>query len=246
MHHGASDPTAAARGQLLQGSPASTADKESARRELLRLLQRLVETPSDINQHLYTLCDYAKRCQSIAELGVAAGTSTAALAWGLAAQAPEGKQLFSVDIDDCSAVEALALARRAGIDACFVQADSVSIDIPDVDLLFIDTWHCHGHLRRELRRHQRRVRRWIILHDTEIDGYTGESVRRGQDLIALHQATGYGIDELYRGLGFALDEFLAAEPEWRVERIFRHNNGLTVLRRNARAGTVGPDCQGLS
>jgi predicted O-methyltransferase YrrM len=246
MHHGASDPTTAPNGPLLPGHPASTADKDAARRDLVRLLQRYAETPSDINQHLYTLCDYAKRCQSIAELGVAAGTSTAALACGLAAQAPESKQLLCVDIDDCSAVEALALARRAGIDACFVQADSVSIDIPDVDLLFIDTWHCHGHLRRELRRHQHRVRSWIILHDTEIDGYTGESVRRGQDLIGLQQATGYSIDELYRGLGFALDEFLAAAPQWRIERIFRHNNGLTVLRREARAGSVGHDGQGLS
>lgn len=203
-----------------------------AYQELLRHLRHLVDTPSDINEHLYTLLDYAKRCRSIAELGVAEGVSTAALVAGLAAGSSSGKTLFCADIAPCGHVPALQLAPRIGIDARFVQANSATLQLPEVDLLFIDTWHCYGHLRRELTRHHPQVRRWIILHDTEIDGYVGEPVRLRQDLIALRNASGYSIDDLYCGLGQAVQEFLQVNPAWTLEQIFRHNNGLTVLRRS--------------
>lgn len=215
---------------------------KDAHRELVALLHRYVDTRNDINEHLYTLCDYAKRCSAVAELGVARGYSTAALAAGLAASESLVPTLFCVDIYDCANVEALTVARRAGISCRFVQANSATVTIPEVDLLFIDTWHCYGHLKRELTRHHGSVRQWIIMHDTTIDGYIGESVRRGDDLIALRQATGYSIDEMYCGLGMAIQEFLMTNPAWCIERIFHNNNGLTVLRRIGDGFAVGGAC----
>lgn len=207
---------------------ASPGDPGSA---LLALLHQNVETPGSINEHLYTLCDYAKRCTSVCEMGVFQGASTSALASGLMDNGSVKKQLLCIDTDDCSGVPALRLAPLCGIAATFVRGDSAKVEIPPVDLLFIDTWHCYGHLRRELARHHGRVAKWIILHDTAIDFYRGESVRMGEDLIALAERTGYTIDEMYRGLGGAIEEFLEGHPEWGVERVFPHNNGLTVLAR---------------
>lgn len=47
-----------------------------------------------------------------------------------------------------------------------------------VDMLFIDTFHVYGQLRRELARHHGSVSRYIVLHDTEVDKDPGEAVRR--------------------------------------------------------------------
>lgn len=60
----------------------------------------------------------------------------------------------------------------------------------DVDLLFIDTWHVYGHLKRELALHAPRVRRFIAMHDTEVDKDEGESIRMGYDIPA--QVVEYG------------------------------------------------------
>ena len=38
-----------------------------------------------------------------------------------------------------------------------------------VDLLFIDTFHVYGQLKRELARFEGQVRRYIAMHDTEVD-----------------------------------------------------------------------------
>ena len=203
----------------------------AASERLMHLLHEQAETPSSFNEHVYTLCDYARRSRSVCEMGVAQGTSTAGLVAGLYRNGAEEKRLLCIDMDDCSQVPALLLASELGIDAQFKRSNSAAIDIPAVDLLFIDTWHCYGHLRRELARHHGQVRSWIILHDTAIDGYRGESVRMGHDLIEMAKISGYSIDEIYRGLGFAIEEFLSEHQEWQVERIFSHNNGLTILRR---------------
>lgn len=53
-----------------------------------------------------------------------------------------------------------------------------------VDLLFIDTWHVYGHLKRELALHAPRVRKYIAMHDTTIDWEVGESIRMEYNILA--------------------------------------------------------------
>ena len=198
---------------------------------LTEYLYQLVDYPGDVNEHLFTLLDYAKRCESTCELGVRDGISTAALALGLAKNGKAQRRLLCVDIADCSGVRSLALARSSGIPAEFVQANSATIDLPEVDLLFIDSWHCYGHLRRELAKHHSQVRKWIIMHDTNVYGRFGEAVRWQSDLIKVAEDSGYSIDDVYKGLNFAVAEFLAATPEWTIEAVHEHNHGLTILKR---------------
>lgn len=192
------------------------------------------ETPSDINQHLETLRSYASRCESICELGVRGAVSTSALLYGLSQSTANTskKRLLSVDLTDCPKVKTLApIAAEYGINFKFEVCDSVKIDIPTVDLLFIDTWHVYAHLKRELAKHHSQVQKYIIMHDTEIDKIHGESVRMGQNIERMSKISGYPADEISKGLYPAIQEFLVTNKEWKIDVVLTNNNGLTILER---------------
>jgi hypothetical protein len=59
----------------------------------------------------------------------------------------------------------------------------------------------------------------------------GESIRAGWNTAQQAASSGYPESEIRRGLKPAIDEFLAAHPEWTVKEVFTNNNGLTVLQR---------------
>ena len=158
--------------------------------------------------------------------------STWAFLLGLAESDAPSKTMLGVDLMPCDYGPAIALGERAGVQLEFRQGDSASIDLPPRDLLFIDTWHVYAHLQRELNAHHASTRRYIILHDTQVDAVRGEALRLGQNTAALATETGYAKADIERGLQDAIAEFLEAhKAEWRVERVDRNNNGLTVLAR---------------
>ena len=101
----------------------------------------------------------------------------------------------------------------------------------EYDMTFIDTWHIYGHLKRELAKMAPYTRKYIVMHDTEIDKIKGESLRERHDIATKIRESGYTYQEITTGLGKAIDEFLLANSEWRIKYHFEHNNGLTVLER---------------
>ena len=205
----------------------------------------LCQTPSDINEHLPTLAKYASECSVIAEMGVSSVRSTWAFLKGLGDAPPGHKELFCVDIEDIFMGFVAHQADDAGIKLKFLKENSATVQFgKPVDLLFIDTWHVYGHLKRELQHHHENVRKYIILHDTEGDALLGETVRfwcdfgpeggsRGLKAYVKQMADkmGYTEDEAARGLKPALDEFLESHPDWEVHEVFSNNNGLTILKR---------------
>ena len=64
------------------------------------------------------------------------------------------------------------------------------IDVGPTDLLFVDTWHVYAQLKRELDTHGHHVRKYIVLHDTTLDGDKGTSVRKGWDTSYQARETG--------------------------------------------------------
>ena len=207
--------------------------------------ETLCRTPSDINEHLPTLAKYASECSVIAEMGVSSIRSTWAFLKGLCETSGESKELFCVDIEDIFMGFVTHKAQEAGIKLEFLKENSATVNFgKPVDLLFIDTWHVYGHLKRELAHHHANVRKYIILHDTEGDALLGETVRFWCDfgpegaskglkayVKRMADTMGYTEDESARGLKPALDDFLETHPEWKVHEIFTNNNGLTILRR---------------
>ncbi len=84
--------------------------------------------------------------------------------------------------------------------------------IEETDLLFIDSEHTATRLRKELEKFHRSVRRYIVLHDTDIYGTVGQD---GQP-----------------GLLLVIRSFCRQYPEWSVIYHTKEQYGLTVLSCN--------------
>ena len=117
------------------------------------------------------------------------------------------------------------------MNASFFEQSDLDCPLVNTDLLFIDTWHIYGHLKRELARWNESVNKFIILHDTTVDEWIGETVRVGWDALKQSRESGIPVEEIRKGLWPAVEEFLATNPEWKIELRLTNNNGLTVLSR---------------
>ncbi len=173
-----------------------------------------VAKPSDLNEHLVTLRRLASQCEHITEFAKTYQTSTLAfLAGGI------GK-LVNISPYDCPGCQANFIDKiRGRSEFVHLTADSKAIPpIETTDLLFIDSEHHAKQLRAELALHADSVRTWIVLHDTAKFGV------KGSDKGA--------------GLLIALDEFLAAHPEWSIVERYEFNHGLIVLQRGVAANVA--------
>ena len=69
------------------------------------------------------------------------------------------------------------------------------------------------------------------MHDTNVDGEFGESIRMNHDINREIIEWGYKEDEIRKGLKYAIMEFLGEHKEWIIEKELLNNNGLTILKR---------------
>lgn len=159
--------------------------------------------PHDINELLPILLGLAVNCKTVVELGFRSGRSTSAF---LAA----GSSVTSYDILPC-AKEVAVVKGLAGDRFTFHQGNSLKVDIPYCDMLFIDSYHTGTQLLAELKRHQDQVGKMIAMHDTKTFGEKGEDGKRG--------------------LVWAIQEFYKTTDEWKGKLHLPHNNGLSVLER---------------
>ena len=195
-------------------------------------LQQLIQTPSDINQHLQFLYQLSTSCDSILECGVRTVVSTWAFMSGLLDNKNTVKKLVCCDLIKSQTIAQVETAcNNAGIDFSFITGDDLTIPMTDFTMIFIDTWHIYGHLKRELNKMHPYAKKYIVMHDTEIDKVDGESIRCKWDTKQQSIDSGYPEEEIRCGLGKAVDEFLKEHPEWKLKIQFTHNNGLTVLER---------------
>lgn len=189
---------------------------------------------SDINEHMQTLFEYTKRCESVLELGVRECVSSWAFLKGLVENEKVKKRLICNDLYRSPQIDSvLAMSQKLECNTVFLEINDLHIDLQgeEIDLCFIDTWHVYGHLKRELKKFAPSTRKYIIMHDTEVDKEYGESLRCGLNIKSQSEATGIPEDEIRQGLGKAVQEFLDGNPEWTVDMVKKNNNGLTVLKR---------------
>jgi len=177
------------------------------------MFEALCKKESDINEHLPTLRDLAKECNHVTEMGVRYIVSTWAFIEGLEA----GKNLVSIDIThpavfggDLGAVH--TACNKKGINFEFRLGDTREIEIAETDLLFIDTLHRYGQIKAELAKHGNKAKKYIAFHDTTSFETKGEN----------------DIDE---GIWKAIEEFMVANPHWKIKHRYTNNNGLTILER---------------
>lgn len=200
----------------------------------IRIYQNLTRTPSDINEHLPTLSKYASECESVFETGVRGCISSWAFANGLLENNSDNKQktLFMNDIVLCDIQELLHETRDLPIKVDYEWKNNLELELTQTyDLTFIDTWHVYGQLKRELSKFAPMTNKYIIMHDTTVDEWIGETIRNGWDANAQSQTTGFPVEEINKGLWPAIDEFLLNNKDWVLHERFTNNNGLTILRR---------------
>jgi len=75
------------------------------------------------------------------------------------------------------------------------------------------------------------VKKYILLHDTTVDEYIGETIRGGHNAETQSKSSGIPVLEINMGLWPAVVEFLSNHPEWAIEKRYTNNNGLTILKR---------------
>ena len=197
-----------------------------------RNFEMLSRTPSDINEHLPTLFSYATQCESVIELGVRGCVSSWAFLYGLLHNNKHTKKILLNDITQCNVSELVNTARSLKVDVNYVWVNDLELQVDDMyDITFIDTWHIYGQLKRELDKFSKITKKYIIMHDTEIDGIQGETIRNSWDAVKQSQETGFTLEEINSGLQKAIDEFLESNKDWRIRAIFKNNNGLTILER---------------
>lgn len=189
-----------------------------------------------INEHLDTLYELAKECTSIIETGVESVISSWAFARGLRDNGKDTHYLTSIDVNYHPNIYNLRQACKAeGVTFTFRRGSDLDVVLPvSADMVFIDTFHVYEQLRRELERFCSVANKYIAMHDTEVDKVGGEVIRRRWNPFELAKESGYPLAGIMKGLGPALDEFLAVHKEWVIKKHYTHCNGLTVLER------VGP------
>lgn len=178
-------------------------------------------TPSDINQHLPTLANLATECEHITEMGVRDVVST----WAFLKGKP--KALRCYDMHKSPNIDfALQQAELAGIDMKFTEADVLKVEIEETDMLFIDTLHQYTQLKNELALHAGRVRKYIVFHDVITYGEKPEPASWQTPEIMKN----YVHND--RGLMPAIYEFLAANRQWKMKKMYTNNNGLLIIEKN--------------
>lgn len=166
--------------------------------------------------HLPTLRDLARHCQVCVEFGCKHGASATALLLGCPG--------LVVSYDIAETPRARQLKELAGIGWCYrLQDTRTADDVPDCDLLFIDSLHTYAQVKAELQRHAHRVSRYLVFHDTITFGSVGAVDESGKAVPGV------------LGIRPAIDELMIADPSWRIARHDTHSHGLLVLARQCTA-----------
>jgi hypothetical protein len=197
---------------------------------LLQAYIQKVYRTSDINEHLPILRELAQNCSSIVECGVQNHVSSYAFAVGLLGK-PNNRLIMIDPYRSTDIISFVMACKQEEVNAEFWCMSDLECSRIDVDMVFIDTWHIYGQLKRELEVWHPHARRYIVMHDTTVDEWDGESIRGNFNAESQSKSSGFPVDEIRKGLWPAIEEFLAAHPEWRLERRYVNNNGLTILQR---------------
>jgi hypothetical protein len=187
-----------------------------------QIFQEKKEYPSDINEHLDTFRKYSEQCESVIEMGVRGIVST----WGFMMGKP--KKMVGIDITHPSEFggnlnEVYQIARENDIHYEFRLQNTLTCEIEECDLLFIDTWHDFLHLKKELYRHHTKVKKFLIFHDTATFAFKDEPLY--DDYVNEREET-----NLPKGLVSAINEFCLNNPHWHLHERYANNNGITVLK----------------
>lgn len=124
-----------------------------------------------VAKYMDTFYSFAKNCNGhIAEIGVNKIVS----AWCWAKAAPKKITLCDTRLFERANSEEngrcldsyVKLCNEQGTEVVLEEKDSLTMDLKDVDLLFIDGLHTYDQVSKELAKFSEHVKKYIIFHDT--------------------------------------------------------------------------------
>jgi len=196
----------------------------------------LCNSVSDINEHLPIICSYASECNNAIESGVRDCVSSFAIAYGLLLNKNNTNSFLILnDIKTCDIGRLQNACHLLPITFKGLWMNNLDIDFNNdlenktFDLLFIDTWHVYGQLKRELNKFKSIINKYIIMHDTTSDEIDGETIRCNFNAQEQSELFNIPLEEINRGTGPAINEFLLENPQWILKEKLTNNNGLTIL-----------------
>ena len=178
-------------------------------------------------KHLPYLRELAGQCTSIWELGVKCGHSSSAFLAGL----PAAGRLFSVDL----AIASKARQLKKAVDKKWRLLEGNSLDssafcgCATPDLIFFDSLHTYEQIRMELLMWGNEAKSRLVFHDSITFGIWGANMETGTYLPQPDDRSCF--DPASHGIRLAIDEFMAANPHWRIERHAPYGHGLLTLVR---------------
>lgn len=212
-------------------TPLLTAGQEDAYIELKNVYDFHAREPSDINEHFPLLRELSLECQSAIEIGMRNIVSTWAILQGLSENPSKKPSYLGIDIRTPpinTLNKANRLATSNHIAFTFWEANDMTIRIPPVDLLFIDSLHTYCHLTYELETFSPMIKKYIAMHDTSEPWGDRDDSHYFGDYSEYPQH----YDRNKKGLWLAVADFLNNHPEWSLYKRCFNNHGFTVLRRN--------------
>jgi hypothetical protein len=186
-----------------------------------QVLEKHIQTSSDINEHLPILLKYSQKCNSILEFGIRDVVSTWAFIEGL----PKKGKYIGVDIYTSPNLPLVAeYAKEKKIEFTFYNRSSLEKETiySEVDFIFIDTMHRYLQLKYELEMHGNTATKYIGFHDVVTFGYVDELLYANTDLRLTEES-------FNKGLLPAIMEFMIKNPKWKIDYFSFKNNGLLIL-----------------
>jgi hypothetical protein len=170
---------------------------------LNQVFEWVSQQPRDLNEHMATLRDLASKCKVIAEMTKRRESTVAFLA-------SKPNKLISYQEENDAILDAVDRMKDPSTTFSLFTGSLNDIPLPSemVDLLFIDTRHNANRATKELAIWKDYVSRYIVFHDTESNGFTGDDgqaglysairplIEQGEWFIALHSPNQYGLTVL--------------------------------------------------
>lgn len=180
--------------------------------------RRHCDAKTAISAHLPRLRELSAGLDTVVEFGVKRGASSSSFLLG-------AKKVVSFDIAATREAQEL---KEIAPHWSYRLEDSRFADVPECDLLFIDSQHDYEQVSGELK-HAGKVRRFIVGHDTTTFGVIGARGETGT-----HKWTyvkGQSVPLNCLGIRFAYDDLMIRDPAWRIKAHYPDSHGLLVLER---------------
>ncbi len=153
---------------------------------LERRAQEESQRPGDINEHLQRIKEIASECTIVCELGAGRGSgSLCSIAAGLLKAEVGKRRLYYCNPDEFDIGFVVQQCCMNDIPIKIYQHNIFTLDCNEIkepiEMLMIDSNHFYGQMLLELNKLGKNTKKYIVLHDVEVDRDISSCIRCGEN-----------------------------------------------------------------